>query len=63
MNRTPLVRLLLALVLGTYGVSIFMSNGNNPAWWSTVSGVIAVVGAVVMFARFLLERRSDRSGQ
>ncbi|MGR0160212.1 hypothetical protein [Paenarthrobacter nitroguajacolicus] len=62
MNRKPLIWLLLALTLAAYAVSIFISNRGESVW-STVSGVIMVVAAGVMFGRYLQERKADQSEQ
>ncbi|MEV4952151.1 MULTISPECIES: hypothetical protein [Paenarthrobacter] len=62
MNTKPLVWLLLALTLAAYAVSIFISNRGESVW-STVSGVIMVVAALVMFWRYLQGRRAGQNEQ
>lgn len=59
MNRNPLVWLLLALVLGAYAASIFIST-TDQTWWSTLSGVVIAAGSLVTLWRFNRELRKDR---
>ena len=59
MNRSPLVWLLLALVLGAYAVSIFVSDSDQ-MWWSTVSGIIIAAASLLTLWRFILEVRKNR---
>jgi membrane protein implicated in regulation of membrane protease activity len=59
MNRNPLVWLLLALVLGAYAVSIFVSDADQP-WWSTLSGIIIAAASVVALWKFSREVKKDR---
>ncbi|MFW0772931.1 hypothetical protein ACLRGI_07155 [Paenarthrobacter nitroguajacolicus] len=59
MNRSPLVWLFLALVLGAYAVSIFVSNSDQ-TWWSTASGIIIAAASLLMLWRFSREVRKNR---
>lgn len=59
MNRSPLVWLFLALVLGAYAVSILVSTSDQP-WWSTLSGIIIAAASVVALWRFSREVKKDR---
>ena len=59
MNRSPLVWLFLALVLGAYAVSIFVSTSDQP-WWSTISGIVIAAASLVALWRFSREIRKNR---
>lgn len=59
MNRIPFVWLFLALVLGTYAVSIFISDSDQ-TWWSTASGIILAAASLVMLWKFSRELRNNR---
>ncbi len=59
MNRSPLVWLFLALVLGTYAVSIFVSGSEQP-WWSILSGIIIAAASLLTLWRFGREVRKNR---
>ncbi|MFP3580523.1 MULTISPECIES: hypothetical protein [unclassified Arthrobacter] len=60
MNRKPLVWLLLALIFVFYAAYLFLSNTNG-SLWSTVSGIICIVAAIVVFWKYLVEQKADRS--
>ncbi|MFJ6537889.1 hypothetical protein ACIQH5_16840 [Paenarthrobacter sp. NPDC091711] len=59
MNRSPLVWLFLALILGAYAVSIFVSDSDQ-AWWSTLSGIIIAAASLMTLWRFVREVRKNR---
>lgn len=59
MNRSPLVWLFLALVLGAYAVTIFVSDSEQ-TWWSILSGIFIAAASLVTLWRFNQEVRKNR---
>ncbi|MCM0616016.1 hypothetical protein MOD31_08270 [Paenarthrobacter sp. TYUT067] len=59
MNRSPLVWLFLALVLGAYAVTIFVSDSEQ-TWWSILSGIFIAAASLVTLWRFNREVRKNR---
>lgn len=59
MNRSPLVWLFLALVLGACAVTIFVSDSEQ-TWWSILSGIFIAAASLVTLWRFNREVRKNR---
>ncbi|BCW64527.1 SoxR reducing system RseC family protein [Paenarthrobacter sp. MSM-2-10-13] len=59
MNRSPLVWLFLALVLGAYAVTVFVSDSEQ-TWWSILSGIFIAAASLVTLWRFNREVRKNR---